>query len=669
MKRHIIKKAKELIRFVVYILLPLTGGGWVGAACSDMLEMDSDRQVFDPALDQKTDSIYYIIGTLQGVQQCVDQYVLVNELRGDLLAPTQYADSALTQLYNYTATTSNKYDSAYVYYRVINNCNYYVAHRDTTLRTGSRQVALPEYAQALAIRAWCYMQLAKTYGRVPFYTEPMDNISQGDDITANTANYQDLEGICTALAPELQKFVGTPVPYYGTINASGGKTVNSQRIMFPVDLVLADLYLETGRYAEAAQLYFTYMRDNQIVLHNRPLTFTQRSTKDATFTTDLIPTELRNYTASMISYDDYGSYSWTASFSMNPTSLANYGDVITYVPLAVNKLQGTISNLPGMFGYNQFAAANGDDLYNEDFQLGFSSEYIRLADSQPYYYRTRDDVNMCDTLGDMRRWASLSALQNSQVSNGRYSIVNKLIYANVPVYRGSVIYLRLAECLNRMGYPDAAFAVLKDGLGFMAWQVSSYPKWNYTYATDETTGAMSYDAEGNPIKTDSVRNPYAYITPETSELLTTTLPFFTQANRNVLGRAVGVHAHGCGRTMGGATLYTYTSAINGKGKELKQRYNLTMIPDSVDTDTEAGKKLAVEIVEDLICDEYALEAALEGHRFGDLLRLARNKNRGDASDKPFGDEWGSRWLSGKLAFKQTGIDFATQKDKWYLPFR
>ena len=637
-------------------------------SCEDMLEMDSDRQIFDPALDAKTDSIYYIIGTLQGLQQVADQYVLVNELRGDLLAPTQYADSALTQLYSHNITASNPYGSAYGFYRVINNCNYYVAHRDTTLRTGSRQVALQEYAEALAIRAWCYLQLAQTYGRVPFYTQPLDNISEGDAITANTADYKDINDICDALAPELQKFVGTQVPDYGTINASAGKNVNSQRIMFPVDLVLADLYLEAGRYADAAQLYFGFLRDNQITLNNRKVTYSERQRRDGTFTEDLIPAEL-TAAGTQTGYDDYGTFSWAGSFNMNPASLAGGGDVITYIPLAVNKLQGTISNLPGMFGYNQFAANNDDETtYNEDYQLAFSTAYTRLADAQPYYYTTRDDVNLCDTLGDMRRWASLSALQNSLVNNGRYSIVSKLIYANVPVYRGTIVYLRLAECLNRMGYPDAAFTILKDGLGQMAYQVANYPKWNYTYETDPATGIAVIDSiTGTPIIADSIRNRYAYITTESYELLTTTLPFLTQATRNIIGRAVGVHAFGCGKTAGTSTLYVYQDVLDAKAHELNSNYGLSL-PDSILVDTEEGKKQAVEIVEDLICDEYALEAALEGHRYGDLLRLARHKNRGDGSGKPFGDDWGSRWLNGKLAFKQTSIDFS-QQSNWFMPFR
>ena len=56
-------------------------------SCSDMLETDSSRQVFDPALDQKTDSVYYALGILQGMQQLADQYMFQGEMRGDLVEP------------------------------------------------------------------------------------------------------------------------------------------------------------------------------------------------------------------------------------------------------------------------------------------------------------------------------------------------------------------------------------------------------------------------------------------------------------------------------------------------------------------------------------------------------------------------------------------------------
>ena len=238
------------IKTLITVCLLCCGGAAALTACSDMFETDSDRQIFDPALDQKTDSMFYTLGMLKGLQMLADQYVMVGEMRGDLTATNSYTEMDLRQLADFSADASNKYDSAYVYYRVINNCNYFIAHRDTTLRTGSRLVAIPEYAEALAVRAWAYLQLAKNYGSVPFFTDPLTSI--GD---ANSQHEtKDIQGICDALAPELIRFSGTPVPTYGNISAGvlnssdsenpQEKSVVSSRAMIPVDVILGDLFLE-----------------------------------------------------------------------------------------------------------------------------------------------------------------------------------------------------------------------------------------------------------------------------------------------------------------------------------------------------------------------------------------------------------------------------------------
>ena len=105
-------------------------------SCEDLLETESEQMVFDPALDQKTDSMFYTLAILKSVQMAIDQNVLINEMRGDLTSTTQYTQTALRELANFSAGANGKYDSAYVYYRIINNCNYYIAHRDTMLLTG-----------------------------------------------------------------------------------------------------------------------------------------------------------------------------------------------------------------------------------------------------------------------------------------------------------------------------------------------------------------------------------------------------------------------------------------------------------------------------------------------------------------------------------------------------
>ena len=90
-------------------------------SCSDMFDDGSNRYITNPSLDEKVDSMFYINGILKGVQQAIDQNVLINELRGDLLTTTKDASTDLQKLASFDYSGTNKYDSAYVYYRIINN--------------------------------------------------------------------------------------------------------------------------------------------------------------------------------------------------------------------------------------------------------------------------------------------------------------------------------------------------------------------------------------------------------------------------------------------------------------------------------------------------------------------------------------------------------------------
>src|SRR5574344_906573 len=245
----------------IIIALATVLGLLSATSCSDMLETDSSRQVFDPSLSAKRDSVFYALGILQAMQQVADQYVFQGEMRGDNVTTTNYTDNNLRKLASFTATTANEYDSAYVYYHIINNCNYYIAHRDTALYTGSTNVVIHEYAAIKAVRAWAYLQLARSYGKVPFFTEPLTKISQ---INKNDYPELDLNGIVAALAPDLEQYTGYNVPDYGSIAAGStnwgqSKTVYSQKCFIPVDIILGDLYLEDGQYDNAAKHYTTYL--------------------------------------------------------------------------------------------------------------------------------------------------------------------------------------------------------------------------------------------------------------------------------------------------------------------------------------------------------------------------------------------------------------------------
>lgn len=629
-------------------LLPLClCASLVFTSCQDMMETDSNRQVFNPDLSQKTDSIFYTLGILKGVQQAIDQYVLVGEMRGDLATTNHYTETALRQLYNFSYDATNKYDSAYVWYRVINNCNYYVAHRDTTLMTGSNYVARSEYAQALSIRAWAYMQLAKTYGTVPFFTYPVTSISEAEN--ASNGEKKDLKGIVDALAPELEKFSGITVPNYGTIdagktNAGDQKDVDSKKTMFPVDLVLGDMYLETNQYERAALSYWTYIRDNRLTTR-KILNYPRRSytyPNQLTYPSDL-STSNTMYAI------------WNSIFSVSSPT-----DVITYVPMGVNSLRGTTTNLPKLFGWDYYttnvdtaAINNGTGVYNAseqyvlERQIDPSPVYLKLANSQLYYYKpegAKQDVVSSMRLGDMRRQQTLQSVTKT---DSTFYVMTKYESGNINIYRNATVYLRLAEALNRMGYPDAAFAILKDGIG------------------DGQLSSADYVA-------DSLGNyKSGYMRDTTYTLLETKIPFLSEAyysyfSRSETGSTVnetqynyGIHSRGCGEAVEGSySGYQYATVIENKLAELGVRHE-----GAIDSTFLFGPA-AIDAMEDIICDEYALELAFEGSRFGDLTRIARHKNASEYG----GANYGGQWLARKLAFKNPAVDL-TQEKNWFMPYR
>ena len=613
---------KNISKYLIACLLSC-GGAAALTSCSDMFETDSDRQIFDPELDQKTDSMFYTLGILKGLQQLADQYVMTGEMRGDLTATNSYTETDLRKLANFTADASNKFDSAYIYYRVINNCNYFIAHRDTTLLTGSRKVAIPEYAEALAIRAWAYMQLCKNYGKVPFYTDPIVSIGQANSIS----DTRDLQGICDALAPELIKYSGTAVPTYGDISAGvlnssnsespEEKRVQSSRAMIPVDVVLGDLFLETHQYEKAARYYFNYLRTTECLLEQAYI----------------LPNEFRRLLDERMPNNYYMSVSgfeWTNIFSVTSTN-----DIVTYIPMAANRMRGEVTELPKYFGYDFYSTTGGSASSNSRYlverQIDASPAYYALNDAQDYYYLPSEPtggstVVRVAQMGDLRRYCTMRQVTRE---DSTFAVMTKFTSANIPIYRKATIYLRLAEAINRMGYPDAAFAILKEGIN---------------------EDLISYMQVGDSTDIEAGR----YMTPEAIQMLKTTVPFLSDENIATFDKNWGIHSRGTYYTRGAFSPYQFNTIVGRKLEELS-------IPGMTIGTTKAD---TINAMEDIICDEMALELAFEGNRFGDLTRIARHKNQAGL----YGSNYGSIWLASKLAYKNPAVDLRDEKN-WYLPMK
>ena len=633
-------------------------------SCQDMLESESTRQSFDPELDAKTDSVFYMAGILNAMQQLADEYVLQNELRGDMADLTAKADTNLVYLadYSYSPQAVNRYDSAYVYYRVINNCNYYIAHRDTTLKTGNTNVTLPEYAAVLSIRAWAYLQAVRQYGQVKYFDEPLVKISQ---IENDQTPFSGISDVVNRLIVSLEPFSGIDLPLYGgnwTMGATNfGETqsINYRYLMIPVDVMLGELYLEIGNYPKAAEHYFRYLKDNKLQVRNYVSLFSE----DARLKLENEGVNIPSGFSGIVG----GYNSWVG----NIFTTTSPNDVVSYIPMAVNYQKGVTSQLPGIFGYDYYAIDRDSVHIGDQIQIRPSNSYYALADNSDYYYI---DASSADGTvrssfkgGDQRRWAMFNSNNRNSQDTCQYFV--KYQHGFVYLYRGTTVYLHLAEALNRMGYPDAAFAVLKDGLSsdLVNGQVSLRNQIAADQLAMEEEGA-NVDSLAEEIATKQARK---YLSDETIALLQSeTLGFAHSDNIDFFGTNYGIHQRGCsdkvGSNYGTAGIYSayqMASAVAQKQEELSTLMGVA----AGDTDEEVRLAL-IDAVEDLLCDEYALEFALEGTRFSDLTRIARHKNM--SSPAGYGANYGTRWFEKKIQQSRPGKSVSLPSEQsWYLPFK
>ena len=661
------KIMKRNIRSLGWLMAALIAFPFAAASlssCEDMMSTESEMQAFDPDMSSKTDSVFYAYGIAQAMQQLADQYFLQGEMRGELVATTQYTDSTLNQLKNFSAGTENPYDSAYVYYRVINNCNYYIAHRDTTLQTGSTKVVINEYAAVLAFRAWAYLQLCRNYGTVPFFTEPLTTISQ-----INSSNFPEynLEEITAELAPELLKFTTLDVPNYGTninvgsTNHGTTKQVTFKKIFVPAGVVLGDMYLECGKYSEAAKAYVDYLTNTKQPLPNIQASMRMRN-MDMVLPGDMLPNQ-----------NISGAAAYTSIFaaSGSPT------DVISYIPMAVNSVNGQTTKIPYYFGYDYYSLSTP---WIENIQLVKSSEYTYLTENQDFYYRynisgTSPTNGMNDIkpakLGDMRS-NSIMRTQEGQVTlddeEEDIEWINKFQSGNIILYRLTTVYLHLCEALNRMGMPDLAFGFLKEGIN----------------------GTLR-------------REPW--LTQESLDYLNET--FLQEAYyETFFGKSYPIHQHGCGFTSDanyiGSSPYQYESQVDsilnllaknttmyaGLAERIDhtKKYNAdyaeayqTALAEAIANADEEGnyeepvvnldksaygdlttKNDTIMAVEELLCSEEAMEFCFEGTRWYDLMRFAKHKNQAGLN--------GNQWLADKVKINEPQKDLTNERN-WYLPFK
>ena len=354
-----------------------------------------------------------------------------------------------------------------------------------------------------------------------------------------------------------------------------------------------------------------------------------------------------------------------------PSSLA---DIFGYTPSSSQSSENSTETNDDGEQTNK-TDANGNEIFessgaitvtrNYRRQYGPSNAYQDVVNGQTYVYYsglqtttpTPSYIQNCDA-----RYGS--SVEDLTYEGEGYPLCCKasrgnIFYYTIPIYRKSLIWLRLAEAINRAGYPEFAFAVLKDGIN----------QYTLPEVVEDYTTSAHLDEQGDTIWTwnrDSTRvtgfvqdttyfhrldygtyGAMYYVTDSTRLQKFNSLLNFKD---EIWNSTYGIHAKGTGlaRYTQGNNAVLWSSAdegaiatsIAGYRDSVYYDYSKLLLAQGVNVGT-ASQEAIINAVENLIVDELALETAFEGNRFTDLVRIAEHKNASGYN--------GTDWLANKIA--------------------
>ena len=685
-------KNKSIISLLVFLM----SFGLATTSCEDMLTPDMDRNVENFT---GRDTVNFYLGILSNVQEMIENNVILGEVRGDLCEPTDYVSDTISAVANFIPTedAENGLLNRAAYYKVINQCNYYLARVDTMAQKNNIYYMRKEYAQVQGIRAWTYMQLVQNYGTVPFITRPVENAGTGwesnsPEGTVNADNLLDklLENNLMR-AYEYERLLG--LPNYGTFK-TGAVDIPHKLTLFPTALVLGDLYLlrgaSTSDYERAAAFYYDYLEDAGTIPNGNAGLRVFYNGEDKTYT----PNENGDWVMPTLNYN---------------------GDLITLVPSAANASIGkTLTRVAQIYGFDPHSSTSSTDqgdagialsgqisvqVNYKNRQIAPTPSYINLCKNQIYalqesetkieYPANLGDCRIDGTIKYMRedgqRRAFIQKFCPRAMSSESYLSGFTFRY-NMPVYRKRQIYLRFAEAINRAGFPRHAFAILRNGL-----QAKKMPAIRYD--------SVQYDDVNKTFK----KVPYLRIVADGTGYIgidemrrALDHPDFLDFTDDAKWNSQGIHAFGTGEHNDLDTLYTYDLIVGermaqealraGAPAEAAQRLRYSLLEESNTPTTGEGEgqptepdrsdytelpaddpqvptDLAQQInaVETLIADEMALETAYEGWRYYDLMRIARHKNADNWGAGVSGTQW-MAWLISRRSLDLKPYENPTQYD-------
>ena len=290
---------------------------------------------------------------------------------------------------------------------------------------------------------------------------------------------------------------------------------------------------------------------------------------------------------------------------------------IFVIPMETTEFNGIKSLLGTVYNsveYNKYYAQVSPSqamkrISREEDYLWLFSRTSTIKDS---IRAPKDNLRSALMAGDLRLWGNYGTRKVNRDETSDYSeeiqTIKKLANNFIPIYRKQYVYLLYAEALNRAGFPHSAFAVLKYGL--------------CNEENEKRIPADELEKAGDLI--DFPNSAYR-ITDKTID------------DQKYPKNTMGIHARGCGNA------------------ECDKLYCIEKTVTSP-TDT-------IEMVEDLIVNEMALETAFEGLRYYTLMRIAMRRGNNSYLAEPISRRDDPDGTKKDMELYEKLMN----RDNWYLP--
>ena len=228
----------------------------VTAACKKTIEKLPEQEL-DAELMYR--NVYDADAAVNGLYgkflNMADEYILLNELRADMLQYTQNADEYIRQLSTHSVSPDNPYASPRPFYSLILDCNDILKNFDI-MKAGNKmneQEYEQRYSDVGSLRSFLYLQLGIHYGSVPYVTSALETVDEIKDINkfpkiAFDALLDSLITFTEALPYKDQYPSGTSM----NISVDGYTTA---KFFVNKKCLLGDLNLWKGNYVKAATWY------------------------------------------------------------------------------------------------------------------------------------------------------------------------------------------------------------------------------------------------------------------------------------------------------------------------------------------------------------------------------------------------------------------------------